>query len=409
MSVYQRIVDTIYCYKNRSCKLRLAGLNILKITTMKKIIILIFLIGLFFELKAQRSNKLFNVDKTMLQISDSSTFSTQTIAEYINLKFFTQSKKARAIFIWISENIYYDIDNEYSDSIFQNDEILKTRKGLCNNFANLYSDIANKIGVKTYIITGYTRKNGRVNYNPHAWCASMIDSTWYLVDPTWGSGHITNRHFIKKINNDYFMIKPNRFIKTHIPFDPLWQFLNYPITKREFLEGKSKPDNKEFFFNFIDTIKTYEKQSEIEQLANTYIRIKTNGVTSYLDQQNLYHLRLKYYHRTIEEQYNLSLKFYYDGMYLSNKYIDYKNNYYLPYKNDSYIKQMLIDIENKFNLSLFHLEEIKNPSSNVKINVSHLYKSIKKELVNLNENKNKLDMYLEIAKNYRKSLTQDNE
>ena len=103
LSVYQRIVDTIYCYKNRSCKLRLAGLNILKITTMKKIIILIFLIGLFFELKAQRSNKLFNVDKTMLQISDSSTFSTQTIAEYINLKFFTQSKKARAIFIWISD------------------------------------------------------------------------------------------------------------------------------------------------------------------------------------------------------------------------------------------------------------------------------------------------------------------
>jgi len=378
-------------------------------TTIKKIVLIILLIGFFIELKAQKSTMFINIDRTMMQIPDSSAFSTQSIAEYINSRFFTQSEKARAVFIWVAENIYYDVDNMYSDTTLEIDEVLKTRKGVCSDFANLYSDIANKIGIKTYIITGYTRKNKRINYNPHAWCASMIDSTWYLVDPTWGSGHITDRRYIKEINNDYFMIKPKRFIKTHIPFDPLWQFLNYPITKREFLEGRIKPADEEFFFNFIDTIKIYDKRSEIEQLTNTYIRIKTNGVTSFLDQVTLYHLKLDFYQKRTEELYNLAFKLYYDGMLLSNKYIAYKNNYYLPYKNDSSIKLMLNDIENIFNLSLSRLDEIKNSPSYLKIHISNLYKFINREIASLNEDKKKLEEYLKIAEKYRKSLSQDNE
>lgn len=379
-----------------------------KVNTMKKIVLLMVLIVFTVLLKAQKSHKLLYIDNRMHQISDSSTYSTQDIADYINTEFFTKKEKARAIFFWIAENINYDYSDMYSDSIMNSDEILRIRKGVCRDFTKLYSELAVKVGVKTHIITGYTRKKKVINYNKHAWCASLINSTWYLIDPTWGSGYIKNNRYIREINNDYFMVRPDQFIKTHIPFDPLWQFSNYPITKREFHNRKSKSNNRETFFNFTDTLEVYVKQPKIEQLINTCIRIKSNGIASYLDQVNLSHLKSAIkssYDRINEEQYNLALKYYNEGITLSNGYVDYQNKNYLPYKSDPKVKQMLDNIENTFKLSFSQLKNVKNPSSYLKINVTHLYKSIDIALSNLNDQKEKLDKYLKIASVYRKTLS----
>ncbi|MCZ4694058.1 hypothetical protein DWB61_02850 [Ancylomarina euxinus] len=379
---------------------------------MKRIISLILIIGFSFTLKAQKSRKLSHVDKIMHQISDSSSHYTQSIADYVNTEFVTQKEKARAIFFWIAKNIYYDCDSMFSYSNLKSDEILKTRKGVCRDFTNLYSEIANKVGIKTYIITGYTRELKLVNYNMHAWCASMIDSTWYLIDPTWGSGSIKNNLYIKDLNNDYFMMRPERFIKTHIPFDPLWQFSNYPITKREFHESKSKASKRVVSFNFINTLKAYEKQTEIERLISICSRIKSNGISCYLDYDNLQHLRAeiqKSYDKINTEYYNLALKNFNEGIILSNEYIDYKNKYYIPYKSDEEIKEMLDEVDQLFNLSLSQLKLVKNVSSNLKINVDYLYISIDKALNDLNDTKMKLGKYLKIAKEYRKSLSTNKE
>lgn len=379
---------------------------------MKRIISLILLTGLSLMLKAEERHGLLHVDRTMQQISDSSTYSTQGIADYINSEFFTQEEKARAIFFWIAENIYYDYENMYSNSNLKSENILRTRKGVCRDFTKLYSDIALKVGIKTYTIAGYTRKKKIVNYDMHTWCAVMIDSIRYLIDPTWGSGYLEDNLYIKEINNDFFMVRPDRFIKTHIPFDPLWQFSNYPITKREFRERKLKSNNRKVFFNFIDTLKVYEKQAEIDQLINTCSRIKANGIASYLDHDNLYHLRSaikKWNDRKSEEQYNLALKNFNEGIILSNEYVDYQNKYYLPYMCDAEVKQMLDNIENAFNLSLSQLNLIKNSSSYLKININHLYKSIEISINDLNDKKKKLDKYLKIAKEYRKTLSLNKE
>jgi len=264
---------------------------------VKSIVLLILLLLVFNGVsKSQTSKNFINVNRIMLQISDSLTYSSQNIANYIDFKFHSQTEKARATFCWIAKNIQYDFDNMYEINMYQNsdissDEILKTRKGICMNYAKLYSDIANKAGVKTYVITGYTKENKQVIQEPHSWCVSMIDSSWYMIDPSWGAGYIQDGLFVKKLNNRYFKVKPNKFISTHIPFDPLWQFLEYPITKQEFFNGKTNKKNKTYF-NFIDTIDKYEKQSKIERLLSTSLRIESNGINSYLDYHNLYSMRL---------------------------------------------------------------------------------------------------------------------
>lgn len=368
------------------------------------------------ESKSQTSKDFIKVDRVMLHIPDSLTYSSQNIANYINLKFYSQNEKARAIFYWITENIQYDVDNMYAIDMYNSDKsydkILKSRKGVCMNYAGLYSDIANKVGVKTYVITGYTRKKTSVDQTPHAWCASMIDSSWYLIDPTWGAGYIQNSHYVKKINNTFFKVKPSKFITTHMPFDPLWQFLNYPITKQEFHQGISKPKNEKLYFNFIDTIKIYENQSSVEQLISSSIRIESNGICSYLDYANLGEIKfnIKVHCDVIDEkQYDIAVNHYKDGIYMLNEYISYANKYYLPYKSDSEIKQMLEDVDSKFNLALTQLETNRYLTSSLENEILQLKKSINQAFVELKKQKDSLDKYLEIAKKYRETLSLSNE
>jgi len=208
------------------------------------------------------------------------------------------------------------------------------------------------------------------------------------------------------------MVKPVRFIKTHIPFDPLWQFSNYPITKLEFQNRKWKSKNKEVFFNFIDTLKRYDHQTEIERLLNTAFRIKNNGISSYIDYYNLNQLKIRIkniYNRIAIEQYNKALKYFNDAIILSNKYIAYRNKYYLPYKSDANIEQMLNDIEDSLILSQNQLKLIKNKSSSLEVNINYLDRFIILELNDLNDTKKKLKEYFKVAKVYRKSLSQKEE
>jgi len=243
----------------------------------------------------------------------------------------------------------------------------------------------------------------KIDPNLHAWCASLIDDKWYMIDPSRGAGHIQNELFVKEIDYKQFMVKPERFIKTHIPFDPLWQFLDHTITKQEFRDGISKSKNEKAYFNFTDSIETYEKQLKFEQLLASIKRIESNGITNYLDYVYLRDAKLNY-RKKDDQIYNVAVKHYNDGVYMTNDYIRYANNYFLPYKSDTEVKQMLNDINSQYIISLEQLDKIENPSPNLESNILQLRKSVGQELDHLENLKNDLDKYLEIAKKYRENL-----
>ena len=375
--------------------------------------LLILFLGFNSILNAQKKKDFTSVDGIILRIPDSLSTSSQDIASYINSNFLSEENKLRAIFIWVAENIQYDIDNMYSFDQDTNEIItktLKTRKGVCQDYAELFNDIANKVGVKSYIVSGYTKEDGLVNYNPHTWCVAMIDSSWYIFDPTWGSGSIQNLSYVKQINDDYFRMCPEKSINSHMPFDPLWQFLNYPITNQAFCKARKEHYDKKTFFNYIDSLKTFEKQSYIDRLIATIKRIESNNINSYLIYISIQQLEKKvenYYNNNIVVKYNLAQNYYKEGIYLLNSFIDYRNNQFSPDKGDSYLKQMLNNIEDSFNLSIEYLESIENPNQKTRSSMNHLNKSIEAAMINLNKQKTFLDKVLKTSKNYRKSLFYD--
>jgi len=374
-----------------------------------KVLFLILFFCTFSEINAQMNKKYSSVDKIALTIPDSLTTSSKDIANYINTLALSDENKLRVIYIWITKNIQYDTEKKYSFDQDSTDIIAKTlntRKGVCTNYAELYSNIANKVGVKSNIIYGYTIQNGQVDYNPHSWCVSIIDSNWYIFDPTWGSGFIQNSKFIQHIDDNYFKMSPDRAIKTHMPFDPLWQLLNHPISNLEF-GNNTVQRNESILFNFNDTLKAYEKQSDIKRLISKRERIANNGINSFLIFTIIQQLDTQianYYQENTYRKYDLALHAYKEGIYMLNRFIEHKNNQFLPNSGDLYLKQKLDDIENSFAESIDNLESIDKPNIKLERSIGQLYKSIDAIMKNVNEHSLFLDKFMKTPKKDRKSL-----
>ena len=227
------------------------------------------------------------VDKKMATIPLNSSNSIEAIAKYINANFKTENEKIRAAFYWTASNISYDVENMFAVSTNETPEdripkTLKNKKGICGDYAAVLNKIAALVGIQSVVISGYTKQNGRIATLSHAWCAAKIDNKWSVFDPTWGSGALMNGKFVKKMNDYYFKVPPEKMIASHIPFDYLWQFLNYPITNGEFYEGKIQIDTSKKFFDFEKEIAKQSSLSEMDQLFESADRIAKNGLKNAL-------------------------------------------------------------------------------------------------------------------------------
>lgn len=363
---------------------------------------------------AQKNNfkEFISIDKKALSLPDSLTKSTSDIASYIVDNFKSEKEKSRAIFIWISSNIKYDIENMFAINFYEKREEkitkpLKTRKGICENYASLFTDVCIKSGIKSFVVEGYTKQNGFADYVPHAWSAALIDSSWFLFDPTWGSGYVNGGKFYKKINDDYYKANPSTFIKSHIPFDYLWQFLNYPITNQEFYEGKIQIDKTKSYFDFNDSIQVFEKQSYIEQLISSAYRIEKNGVKNSLVFERLQHIKLEIERdrqNKIVNLYNSAIIYLNDGINGLNDFINYRNKQFIPKKTDAEIQNMIDVTDKNLKEAKIKLEQISNPDINTSTMIKQQTKSIDDAATYLAEQQNWLKIYFSKSKSGRKAM-----
>jgi len=252
-------------------------------------VVLLFLIGVSLGF-AQPKNLYALVDAKMDAIPKQATLTTEAIASYINTNFKSDNDKVRATFYWIATNISYDIEHidsiDYAES--SPDKIKNTllnRKGVCIHYAEVFNDIIQKLGLNSYIIYGYTKQNGKIDTLSHSWCAVKIDGIWWLYDPTWAAGYINNKKFFKKLNNQFYKVTPLQFISSHMPFDYLWQFSNYPITNQQFVDGKIQLDKTKLKFDYVTQLEQYAQSSELDKVFISLKRIENNGVINPLIQQ----------------------------------------------------------------------------------------------------------------------------
>jgi hypothetical protein len=177
--------------------------------------------------------------------------------------------KANAIYNWVTHNIEYDPYGMYAFGT-QNGtrkeraaKVLEERKGVCEGYSKLFTELCVAAGLKAVCICGYSKDwtfdNGDKLYIPrHMWAAVRIDGQWELVDVTWGAGYLSQsrgwlkrnlgkgsgmpsassrkQKFTFRYDTTYFLQDPMTFRLKHLPIDPLWQ-LTDTIMPREFFEA----------------------------------------------------------------------------------------------------------------------------------------------------------------------------
>jgi hypothetical protein len=352
------------------------------------------------------------IDKKMDAIPPASTNSTAAIANYINANFKTDTDKIRAAFYWTASYISYDVANMFTVNFNETPQeqiakTLKTRKGVCIHYAEVFNEISNKIGIQSYLIEGYTKQYGKVANLAHAWCAAKIDNKWYLFDPTWGSGYVNNGKFFKKLNENYFKAEPAKLISSHIPFDYLWQFLNYPISSNEFYEGATQINKSKKYFNFENEIAKYNTLSEIDKLFDAAVRIEKNGVKNALISERLEgkkkeitYLR----HNANVDKLNSIVNDYNEAVILLNDFVHYRNNKFKPALSDNEINNMIqapIEKLAKCQDAIYTVGAVGTENSS---NLTSLKKSINTVLEQAKEHESFVQEYLSKSKIVRKTM-----
>lgn len=353
-----------------------------------------------------------SIDKKMAEIPSNLTTSTDSIAKYINTHFKTENDKIRAAFYWTASNISYDVANMFAVNFeeTQQDRItktLKTKKGICGDYSAIFNEIATLVGVKSVVISGYTKQNGKIDNLAHAWCAAKIDNKWSIFDPTWGSGSLTNGKFVKKINEYYFKVEPAKIISSHIPFDYLWQFLNYPITNAEFYEGKTQINKTKKYFAFEKEIAKQSSLSEMDQLFESAERIEKNGlknamIVAYYENQKKHSTVLRE-NKNIEKL-NGIVNEMNEAVVLLNDFIFYRNKKFKPTFPDDEINNMIQKPREKLIKCQNDIYTVGSTGADNKANLSSIKKSIESNLALAEEHALFVKNYLSKSKMVRKTM-----
>ena len=191
----------------------------------------------FFRITEQSKPDFSEIDNYVKNLKIGKNVSPENMVELIIKKSTTKLEKARAIYVWITENIAYDT----SYKITTMEAGLKNRKGVCQAYSGIFQMFSELAGLESVVISGdskqfYYKKPADLDKGGHAWNAfKSDDSRWVLVDATWGAGYVTNNKFTREPNDFWFDPLTNIFIFTHFPEVEKWQFLDNPVSRNEFL------------------------------------------------------------------------------------------------------------------------------------------------------------------------------
>ena len=337
-----------------------------------------------------------NIIKRVSVIPTRFTNSTLDIATYINANFTSEREKARAIYAWVTSNISYSTDSANIINLGGNDEAkityaLRRRKGVCENYTAIFNDIALKCGLTSFIVSGYTKQGGVVDKIGHSWATLRIDKEWQLFDPTWDEANMDPK---------YFMMRPVDFIETHMPYDPLWQLLYYPLTHQEFSGSYRKTNGP--YFNYVDSINAYLQMDSLHKLHSSALRMQKNNLEKELVRNNYKFLKMQI--ETINQDkdvdlYNSAVADMNDATAILNSFIQYRNNKFTPQKSDSEVDAMFDRMETMLHLSKEKLEKIDRSPATFTIGTDHVKDRINALFISINQQKDYIKRYTASGKN----------
>ncbi|MBV8252800.1 MAG: hypothetical protein JO154_09360 [Chitinophaga sp.] len=364
---------------------------------------------------------------TYTTIPDTEVMTTTAMADWLKANSKNTTESLKSIYAWIGKNIAYDTRNTYDPQYYKDTtdaaaKTLRTRQGICYGYASLFVEIARKAGISAILVSGYTVNGGQLSADgSHAWVAVKTDNKWTLIDPTWAAGGVSGTKFYPSFTWKYFMISPAVFVKTHVPYDPIYQFLDHPYRHDEIKEGKLTLAASRPVFVYEDSLAMWQKLDSNAQVVSSIERIRRFGVSNaYISTELSYLLQKLEVTRHNEEvtrqnakvesqnqlidRYNAANSKYNVLVSTFNDYVHFKNNQFTPAKPDQEIREwvdgMAADLAKIYDM----IKDIKLEERKHQEQVDDTRQLLDKMKPRIDEEQAFVTKYLKTGKMFRKSL-----
>lgn len=103
----------------------------------------------------------------------------------------TPRQQAQALTRFVNAHLVYDEDTRPLGI----QQVLRDRRGDCNEFAELFTTLARALGLPTRTVIGVAYgERPEPGFSLHAWNEVLLDGAWEYFDPTWGQTRVDATH-----------------------------------------------------------------------------------------------------------------------------------------------------------------------------------------------------------------------
>ena len=178
------------------------------------------------------NSKYMEIDYYVRSCPNSIKKDPDQLVSYLEKMVDTDLEKARALYVWLADNIIYDAKsinkNKFGDNTALG--VLKSKKAVCEGYAKLFEFLGKKMGLNIRSVGGYSKNDVLQEFwdfegeeGDHAWNVIKINEEWRVFDATWGAGNGEESRgkleFTKSYTDNWFNLSPYEAIFTHFPED----------------------------------------------------------------------------------------------------------------------------------------------------------------------------------------------
>jgi hypothetical protein len=254
---------------------------------MHTLLVLIF--SVFFSLTTSAKDlsiQEFNVVEKKERVPKYKNKSVEKLAAAITKDSCSDYDNAKRIYVWIAANIKYDVKryDKFKWKATTPQQTLRRRKTLCMGYSLLFQALCKEAGIKAWVVEGYDKIPNYRNSQPyyfeeHAWNVFQSDTSYHIVDVTWGSGRVSRsmkiivlfKHpfcfqkgkFVRDYKEKYFDSDTSLILYTHLPLLPMWQLKSNALSVERFEKHNFLPDsNSKNQISYKQDIQTYDARSK---------------------------------------------------------------------------------------------------------------------------------------------------
>ena len=139
---------------------------------------------------------------------------TEELADEICADCETDEEKVQAIYQWIILNFEYDYDYHAFIQYFNLRKTLRTHKGVCYDFSNLFAALCRSQNVPCYVVDGIAYETAA----QHTWNRVSYNNSWWDVDVTNDTTATKSNNTLygfREIDNSYYSDVEYRITKIY--------------------------------------------------------------------------------------------------------------------------------------------------------------------------------------------------